>query len=347
MISASIPELEGWLEDTARLGGTDLLLLSGEPPTVRIAGRIQRLDADPLTATDTERIAAAALGSDRLAQLGPHAGVIYVTLRLSESTQATLCIARSDGRITLRARPAHSFVFEPRRIRVPEQVIQAVEAPGGGLVLVTGLPGSGKTTTCYSLLEHLNATQDIHMALLEYHAEYMFEPKRALIQRRNVGLDAPDMQSAIHSALVQDVDVLFIGELRDPESLASCLLAPEHGRRVITQLHQPAPESAIRRIVELQPDESAAAFRRLLARHLRAVLAQVILPRADGPGRVPAYGLLLPDDAMREAIVEGHDVLDGSRPLPEGCRTLAEDVAHLRDEGIITPEAARVALSTG
>jgi twitching motility protein PilT len=140
------------------------------------------------------------------------------------------------------------------------------------------------------------------------------------------------------------VDVLFVGEIRDVDVLTDCLTAPESGRLVITQLHQASPEAAVRRVMQLVPEESAVAYRRLLSRHLRAVLSQVLLQRADRPGRVPAYGLLLPDEAMRRAIAEGRDPFAGGGPLPDGCRTMAEDIRSLVDQGIVAPAVADEAL---
>jgi twitching motility protein PilT len=229
-------------------------------------------------------------------------------------------------------------------IPVPDELVRAVEAPGAGLVIVTGPRGCGKTTTCYALLEHVNATRDVHLAMIEYSAEFVFEPKRALIQQRQVGLDAPDAASAIHASIIQNADVLFIGEIRDLDALAACLSAPENGKLVLTQLHQPTPEMAVRRVMELATQEAAPTLRRYLARHLRVIASQMLLPRADGKGRVPAHGLLVPDDEMRRAILEGRDVYQPHRPLPTGCRRMAEDIARLRDAGIVSTDAAREAL---
>jgi twitching motility protein PilT len=344
MSNRSIPELEAWLNEATRRGARELFLIPGEPAAFRVEGGVVRMDAAPLTAEAVEAVAVAAVGKERVGALGGQNGVAYATVRLSGELHAAVSVARSGGRLTVWCRPMADFIFNVEQVRAPQAMITAVEA-ASGLVIVSGRHGSGKTTTCYALLEHLNATRDVHMVMAQYYAEYAFEPKRALIQQRQVGADAPDMLSAIHSALLQSPDVLFVSEIRDVEVLQACVSAAEAGHLVLIQLHQATPQAAVSRIIELQPEDLRPAFRRAVAGTLRGVSAQVLLPRADGKGRVPAYGVLVPDDEMRAAIVSGQDPVARELPLPVGCQSISEDVARLVDEGLVTAEAAREALA--
>jgi len=344
MANGALSALEHFLTQAMQQSATELLLLPGEPPAFRANGRLVRAEAAPLTAGEIEDIAAAALGLERIAQIGHALGGLYAAVKLSETLHAAVGVARCGGHLSLWARPMQAFIASLNEIPVPEELVRAVEASGPGLVIVTGPRGCGKTTTCYALLEHINATRDVHLALIEYSAEFVFEPKRALIQQRQVGLDAPDATSAIHASLIQNADVLFLGEIRDLDTLAASLSAPENGKLVLTQLHQPTPERAVRKVLELATQEAAPTLRQCLARHLRVIASQMLLPRADGRGRVPAHGVLVPDEGMRRAILEGREIFPTGRPLPSGCRTMTADIARLRDAGIVSADAAREAL---
>ena len=334
------------MQDVAQAEAKAVLLVGDEPPALRAAGRLERSPGPPLSHEQLEAIAEAAVGHERVGRIGDVSGAALVTVTLPDGQPCSLTIARSGGQCTILARPMRAFVFEPAVMRLPGPLLRAVEEPGGGLVVVTGLPGCGKTTTCYGLLEHVNTTRAASIVCAEYASDFTFEAKRAVVQRRQIGVDAPDMETAIASAILQDVDVLFVGEIRDADVLAACVTAPESGRLVITQLHQPSPEAALRRMIELFPADSARQLRRVLARHLRVVAAQVLIPRADRPGRVPAYGVLVPDQAARNAIAQADSASRAGpgRPQPAGSTRLADDIADLRQQGIISAEAAAAAM---
>jgi twitching motility protein PilT len=227
--------------------------------------------------------------------------------------------------------------FDLRLIRLPEPIIAAAES-SNGLLIVTGPPGSGKTTTCYCILDHLNATRPIHIVTIGYHIEYVLEPKQALIQERQIGVDVPDMLTGIQSAVLQGADVIFVAEVRDLEVFNACLRVAEMDCLVVVQLHLPTPQSAIERMIALQPEEARASVQRSLVGGLRGVLAQCLLPTPDGR-QVPAYGALLPDANVRQRILEGGHSLD------ELCSPRLEaDIQALRESGTAMPDAAEKAL---
>jgi twitching motility protein PilT len=170
--------------------------------------------------------------------------------------------------------------------------------------------------------------------------------KKALVQQREIGVDVPDAMAGIQAAADQDVDVLYIGDVSDPEVLLACIGMADMGHLVITQTHAPRPEDAINGIIHALPDAAREIHRRTLARVLRAVSAQVLLRRADGKGRVPAYGVLIPDEEMRQAIAEGRDFMARRTPWPEGCQTIPEHLQRLLAEGVISKEVITGALET-
>jgi len=180
--------------------------------------------------------------------------------------------------------------------------------------------------------------------VIGYFLEFMLESKRGLIQQCQVGVDVPDMLSGIQAALLQGADVLFVGEIRDLDVLQACLRTAEAGRLVVTQLHQQTPESALRRVIDLQTEDTRPVFRRMLAETLRGIMAQCLLPMADGSRRVAAYGVLIPDDEMRQAIADGRNFMDRTLPFPTGCQRLTDDIIRLRDEGTVTSQVAEEAI---
>ncbi len=335
-MSGSKSESEGlarWIGEAVARDATAVFLVAGEPPTYRVGGKLARGAGDPLTADAVAAMAAGAVGRARLDRLGPESGVEQAHLRLTDDLSAVVNVARSAGEPSIAAFPVRTTLIDVERLRLPPAVVSAIEAPHG-LVLVTGPSGCGKTTTCFALLEHVNATRDAHVVVATYVVEHVLEAKRALISERRVGTDAPDMVAALASGLQQDPDVLYAGEVRDVETLGACLAAAETGHMVLTQLHQPSPAAAIRRVVDLQPAELRPAVRDTLSRALRCVLTQRLLPRADGRGRVAAYGWLVPDDRLRAVIATGDlTTLDSAGPPAQ--RTWEEDAQELAAQGVI------------
>ncbi len=338
MSASSIEQLAAWMDDALRRDAQGVYLVPEEPPTFRVHGGLERATGDILDHADLARLAKSVFGRKRLRSLGRRASTLDARVRLPDGRYASVTAARAGGCTTMLARPIRTLDCDHHRLRVPANVVSAVES-GSGLVLVTGPAGSGKTTTCYALLDHLNATRAVHIVTVGYHVDYVLEPKQALIQERQVGVDAPDMLAGIQSAVLQGADVLFVGEIRDLETLAACVRVAEIGCLVITQLHQFTPQDALERITSLQPPEMQGTFRRALAGSLRAVLAQCLLPTRDGHS-IAAYGALVPDAVIRQAIIEGHALPD------HACNpVLKSEIQRLADEGVVLPEAANEALS--
>lgn len=321
-------ELDALVREAVRRDATGLFLLPGEPPAFRVGGKIERSDGDPWTSRDVSDLALAVFGRERLDRLGPATGVEQDLVRLSDDLSVAVVAARTAGAPTLVLTPMRPAPIDARALGLPAEALASVES-GGGLVVVTGPPGCGKTTTAYALLEHVNATRDVHVLAACYFTEIVLEPKRALLTQRRVGVDAPDMVSALGSGLLCDPDVLYAAEIRDVESLSACLSAADAGRLVVTQLHQPTPAAAIRRIVDLHPADLRPTVRETLARTLRCVVTQRLLPRSDGKGRVAAFGWLVPDATVRAAIAPGGDLSSLDSLGPPAQHTWEESAARL------------------
>ncbi len=343
-MSGKNQELERLLQKGAELGASDLFLIPGEPPAYRVRGELERAEGAPLSGDDLERIVVAAIGKERAAKIGVETGDVVTTCGVEGVVEGRMCVGKSMGLFTAVVRLLPSELPDPEKARVPRALLDATAAPSG-LIICAGLTGSGKHTVALMLLDYMNAHRGVHVITIENPVVMRLEPKKALIQQQSVGIDTPSSEDALRMALLKDPDVIFLGEIRNLVELQACVTAAELGHLVVTTIHAASPERAIERMVDVQPEETRAIFRRQLAAILRAACASTLIPEASGKGRVAAYGVLVPDDEMRQAIREGKDLFERRSPLPAGCRTLAEDVEALRKEGRVTAEAAREAVA--
>jgi twitching motility protein PilT len=325
--------LSTWADECVRRDARQVCLVPGEPAIYRLRSGLLRDGGEILVAGDLERLAEALLGPQRVAQLGRESGYLDARVRLPDGSYVSVTAARAGGEISLIARPVRTLHCDHRQIGVPTPVIRALEAQRG-LLIVTGPAGCGKTTTCYALLEHLNATRPVHIITVGYHLDFVLEPQQALVQERQIGVDAPDMISGIQSAVLQGADVLFVGEIRDLEVFQACLRTAETGCLVLTQLHQPTPQAALERMLSLYPEEVRSAVRASLANVLCGVVAQRLLCTPSGD-HAAAYGVLIPDALVRDSIRRG-DPIPGEACDPQ----LVADIRRLSDAGQVVQEEA-------
>ncbi|MBN1342694.1 MAG: Flp pilus assembly complex ATPase component TadA [Phycisphaerae bacterium] len=344
MNAQTMSQLEGYLQQAQERHASDVFLIPGEPACYRLREGIERVDGDVLTAEQVEAMAVGIVGQEALARIGPETGEVLASHHIPGVLNAQICVAKSGGACTMTARVLPTTLFGVDVLGVPKAVIDACDARNG-LVVIGGPVGSGKTTTCYALLDDINARRPVHICTVEEPIGIRLGPKKAVIQQREIGRDAPDTISAIRASMRQDFDVLFVPELRRAEEVQACVTAAQTFALVITQVHAQSPEAAIQRMIDVQPEDVRLSFRKSLAEALRIVMVQILLPHAARKGRVAAYGVLVPDDEMRTAIAGGGDPLDRSRPLPEGCQSLADHVRRLAEEGTVTPEVAREAIA--
>jgi twitching motility protein PilT len=245
-----------------------------------------------------------------------------------------------------------------RRVQSDNQTLEELQLPPSvrklseehrGMVLVTGPTGSGKTTTTAAMLGHINATRRCHIVTIEDPIEILHRDNLALIDQREVGVDTCDFRAAMRSVARQDPDVIFIGEMRDTETVAAALQAAETGHFVMSTLHTTDAAQTVSRVIDLFPPHQQEQTRIALAETLKGVVSQRLVPRIDG-GLVAVVEVLVMTLRMREFVLDP----DKTDQLPDaiaegeyyGMQTFDQHLLHLYRDGVISMDAALAAASS-
>ena len=327
--------IERWLRLVASHNGSDLLLVAGAAPSVRVDGRLLPLPEGPLDGVDIEEAV--------LPALPPHARRIYLAERIVDASFRIQNVGRF--RINLhreRGRAAAAVRLLPQRVprlsalALPPQIELLASLPRG-LVLIGGPTGSGKSTTLAALVEEINRRDQRHIVTIEDPIEYEHVHQGSLVEQVEIGVDAPDFPAALRAALRQAPDVIVVGEMRDPETMKIALAAAETGHLVLSTVHTTDVASAVSRIADSFPVERQNTIRQELAMALAAVLTQTLLPRAGG-GLVPAAELLMVGYGARQhirrnALQHLHQEITITRRA--GSFTLEECLGRLVREGAL------------
>lgn len=322
-----------FIQESRRLGASDLHVTVGGAPMVRLDGYLQQLVPTPVTAAQLAEFVA--LLPDYTRQNLERRGEVDCAWRWG-SERYRLNIYRQREQYAMAVRLLNNVVPECEALGMPP-ALQAVTELSQGLVLIVGPTGSGKTTTLAALVQRINATRAVHIVTLEDPIEYEYPAGQSLIHQREIGRDTTSFARGLRAALREDPDVILVGELRDSETMAIALTAAETGHLVLATLHTQDVTSSVNRIVDgLQQNQQLV--RSQLAESLAVVASQRLLARADGQGRVAAYEVLVATDAVRHLIREGQ-VHQLQSYLQTGARngmvTMEESVKFLRRTGII------------
>jgi twitching motility protein PilT len=327
---------ETMLREVIARRGSDLLLVAGSPPGVRVDGQIVRLEGAVLDGQDIEEIVVPLLPS-YAGKAYAKTGVADASLRFPDLGRFRVNLHRERGRAAAAIRALPARVPKLAELGLPPE-IAALSTLNRGLVLIGGATGSGKTTTMAALIDEINRRDAKHVITVEDPIEYEHQHNRCLVEQVEIGPDAPDFPTALRSAVRQAPDVLVIGEMRDHESMRIALSAAETGHLVFSSLHTTDIASTIARICDSFPNERQNTIRQELSLAVSAVATQTLIPRVNG-GRVPAVELLMVSYGARQHIRKNtlqHLHQEMSITRRQGSVTLEDSLARLVRTGQIT-----------
>lgn len=340
--SAATARLDEWLNLLVEKGGSDLLLVQGAPPCIRVQSEVRKLDPPSLDGPEIE----AAL----LPALSQHALRLYRETLIADSSyriegigRFRINLHRERGRAAAAIRALPTSVRKLEDLHLPPSVANLAHLPRG-LVLIGGPAGSGKSTTLSALIQEINAREARHIVTIEDPIEYEHKHLRSVIEQVEIGTDAPDFPTALRAALRQAPDVIVVGEMRDAETMRIAVVAAETGHLVLSTLHTTDVASTVARITDSFPMERQNAIRQELAMALAAVLTQILLPTKNG-GRMPAAELLMAGYGARHHIRRNNlQYLHQEIPLTKkrGSFTLEESLVTLIRNGDIEKEDAQL-----
>jgi twitching motility protein PilT len=332
---AHTARLRAWLAHASARGASDVLLVAGAPPSIRVNTVICALDEAPL---DSEQI-----GDAVTPALPPHArrafrasGVADASFREPTLGRFRINLHRERGRAAATIRRLPSIVPRLDSLGLPDGVELLSRLPRG-LVLVGGPTGSGKTTTLAALVGEINRRDAKHIITIEDPIEYEHQHHRSIVEQIEIGVDAPDFPTALRSALRQAPDVIVVGEMRDPETMQIAVAAGETGHLVFSSLHTTDVATTVARIADSFPLERQNTIRQELSMALAAVLTQTLMSKTGG-GLVPAAEMLMVSYGARQhvrknAVQHLHQEITITRK--QGSFTLEESLATLVRQGVI------------
>lgn len=330
-----------WITILRGQGGSDLYLVAGVPPSIRVHGTVRPLPEPVLDGDDIE--------DSVLPVLPPHAAEQYrktgcadASFRRGASGRFRINLHRERGRAaaSVRALPLHPPKLG--ELALPPG-IEALTKLAHGLVLIGGPTGCGKTTTVAALVDVINRRDAKHIVTIEDPIEYEHPHRRSVVEQVEIGIDAPDFATALRSAVRQSPDVIVVGEMRDPETMRIALAASETGHLVFSTLHTGDVASTVSRVSDAFPPERQATIRQELSMALAAVMTQVLLPKTGG-GRIPVAELLVVGYGARQhirnnALQHLHQEITMTRR--DGSFTFEECLAQLVRRDLVKGEDAR------
>ena len=326
----------------AEKDSSDLILTANSPPILRINGEMRLLAADPIDAEDVKRLVYGVLDDGQIAQFeSEHELDFSLFLKGMQRFRGNAFLQRGCVGAVLRLIP--NDMPSLRQLGLPPIVEEFAMAPQG-LVLVTGPTGHGKSTTQAAMINIIKSRRRCHIVTVEDPVEFVHESRNSVIEQREVGLDTRSFASALRHVLRQAPDVILIGEIRDLDTISAALTAAETGHLVISTLHTNDAAQSIDRLVDAFPPHQQGQIRSQLALSLLAVIAQRLVPRADGKGRVLSVEILKNNAAAGHLIREGkvhniYTVLETH--AREGMCTMDNSLKQLYLRGLITREEAK------
>jgi twitching motility protein PilT len=331
------------LQELVRRQGSDLHLKVGRPPVLRINGELADTALPVLRPEDLKRCAEQTLSPRQREEFQERKEIDFaIGVQGLGRFRANIFQQRGTLGMAFRAIPFEVPALET--LDLPA-VMEHIALSPRGLVLVTGVTGSGKSTTLAAMLRHLNERRSVNIVSVEDPIEFLHRDARAIISQREVGSDTHSFHDALRHVLRQDPDVIMLGEIRDRPSMETVLKAADTGHLVLSTLHTTDAAQTIGRIISFFPPHQHQEIRGMLANALRAVVSLRLIPRADRPGRVPAAEVLVNTAAIAQLIRTG----DESQSIPDliaegqvqyGMQTFDQSLLELYRRGWISYEWA-------
>jgi twitching motility protein PilT len=295
-------QIDKLLETVVKESVSDLHIVVGQPPVVRMGGRMVKLDTKSLEPEDTVSLMKS-ITPERNQQELQEVGSSDFGFAFGDKARFRVSVFKQKGRMSIVLRRIPNEFLDPSVIGLPPVALELIQRPRG-LFLVTGPTGSGKTTSLASMINWMNHRMDHHIITLEDPIEYYHNHNTCTINQREIGTDCPTFAEALRRALRQDPDVILVGEMRDLETIESAITAAETGHLVFGTLHTTGAQGTVDRIIDVFPTNQQAQIRTQLSVGILGTLSQALLPRKP-KGLVAAYEMLVVTPAISNLIREG------------------------------------------
>lgn len=320
---------------------SDLHLIVGSPPALRIDGALKFIGSELLTSEQSQALILELVTPEQKDQLLVNRELDF-GYQFAKQGRFRINAYFQQNSLSAALRLIHSHVKTPEELKLPEIVHHFVKLRQG-LVLVTGPTGHGKSSTLAAIIEEINNSRADHIVTIEDPIEFVYQPKRSIISQREMKADTHSWEIALRSVLREDPDVVLVGEMRDYETIAAALTVAETGHLVFATLHTNSASQTVDRIIDVFPEEQQQQVRQQLAMTLEAVFSQRLVPARAG-GRVPAAEVLLGTPAVQNLIREGKghqldNIIQTSGEL--GMISLESSLAGWVRSGIVDLEVAK------
>jgi twitching motility protein PilT len=304
------------LEELVRRGGSDLHLKVGRPPVIRVNGDLHDTSLSVLRPEDIKRCAEQTLSPKQRESFAERKEIDFaIGVQGLGRFRTNIFQQRGTLGMAFRAIPVDVPALES--LELPA-VLGELSLLPRGLVLVTGITGSGKSTTLAAMLRRLNEQRAVNIVTIEDPIEFLHRDLKSMVSQREVGADTLSFHDALRHVLRQDPDVIMLGEIRDRPSMETVLKAADTGHMVLSTLHTTDAAQTINRIISFFPPHQHAEIRQVLANALKAIISLRLIPRADRPGRVPAAEVLVNTATISELIRKGDELVTIPEHIAEG-----------------------------
>ncbi|MBX7132963.1 MAG: type IV pilus twitching motility protein PilT [Fimbriimonadaceae bacterium] len=318
---------------------SDLHICTNSEPVIREDGALKRLNYEKFTPQQTQRLMYEIIADENIHRFETTLELDF-SYQLPRRARFRVNMYRDRGAVAAAFRLISNRIPTVRELNLPPILEQLTEKPRG-LILVTGPTGSGKSTSLAAMINHINVNRAVHIITIEDPIEYLHQHKSSLINQRELGGDTKSFLNALRASLREDPDVLLVGEMRDTETIALAITAAETGHLVFATLHTNNAAESLDRMIDVFPPGQQEQIRIQLANNIQAIISQQLLPRASGPGRIPAIEVMIATPAIRNLCRENktHQIPSMIQTSgAQGMMTMDQCLRDLYLKGYITLE---------